>query len=188
MLLLLLLLLLRLCRCVLVGIAPGAPERPALVKGYMQLYSVEQGRSQALEAHAAAFTTLTLGGKEVPVISFAQKTLAGGQVGAEFRVLGLGFEVDQLAGGQVGGGPGGQPGRFSKLPLPLPLPPLHPLPPVVSKPHVVKLGMPGQTSLRPPPFLSSHPAHDPPPPSCPYVPRWCPSSTSSSWACRGRPA
>ena len=34
--------------CVLVGIAPGAPERPQLVKGYMQLFSVEQGRSQAL--------------------------------------------------------------------------------------------------------------------------------------------
>lgn len=68
--------------CVLVGIAPGAPERPQLVKGYMQLYSVEQGRSQALEAHAAAFTTLKLGGKDVPVISFAQKTLVNGQVGS----------------------------------------------------------------------------------------------------------
>lgn len=33
-------------RCVLVGIAPGAPERPQLVKGFMQLYSVEQSRSQ----------------------------------------------------------------------------------------------------------------------------------------------
>ena len=32
--------------------------RPALVKGYMQLYSVEQKRSQALEAHAAAFSTI----------------------------------------------------------------------------------------------------------------------------------
>ena len=34
------------------------PQRPALVKGNMQLYSVEQQRSQALEAHAAAFGTL----------------------------------------------------------------------------------------------------------------------------------
>ena len=33
-------------RCVLVGIAPGAPERPQLVKGFMQLYSVDQSRSQ----------------------------------------------------------------------------------------------------------------------------------------------
>ncbi len=28
------------------GIAPGAPERPQLVKGFMQLYSVDQSRSQ----------------------------------------------------------------------------------------------------------------------------------------------
>ena len=87
--------------CVLVGIAPGAPERPQLVKGAMQLYSVEQGRSQALEAHAAAFTTLALGGKQAPVISFAQKMLAPG------------------GGGQV-----------------------------VSKLHVIELGLPGQTSLK----------------------------------------
>ena len=33
-------------------------RRPALVKGFMQLYSVEQKRSQALEAHAAAFSTI----------------------------------------------------------------------------------------------------------------------------------
>jgi hypothetical protein len=86
--------------CVLVGIAPGAPERPQLVKGFMQLYSVEQARSQALEAHAAAFTALQLGGKAAPVISFAQKTLAPG-------------------GGSV-----------------------------VSKLHVIELGLPGQTSLK----------------------------------------
>lgn len=86
--------------CVLVGIAPGAPERPQLVKGFMQLYSMEQARSQALEAHAAAFTTLALGGKpSAPVISFAQKTAA----------------------------PGGS---------------------VVSKLHVIELGLPGQTSLK----------------------------------------
>ncbi len=72
--------------CVLIGIAPGAPERyvvlwrvdicfdtwiiivdtdlcfvihsPQLAKGNMQLYSVEQKRSQALEAHAAAFASV----------------------------------------------------------------------------------------------------------------------------------
>ena len=32
-------------------------QRPQLVKGNMQLYSVEQNRSQALEAHAASFAT-----------------------------------------------------------------------------------------------------------------------------------
>ena len=42
----------------LVGIAPGDPSRPSLVKGNMQLYSVAQQRSQALEAHAAAFAHL----------------------------------------------------------------------------------------------------------------------------------
>lgn len=78
--------------CVLVGIAPGAPERPQLVKGFMQLYSIEQSRSQALEAHAAAFTTLRLPGKPapVPVIAFAQKTLANGQVVSKLHVIELG--------------------------------------------------------------------------------------------------
>lgn len=32
-------------------------QRPQLVKGNMQLFSVEQQRSQALEAHAASFAT-----------------------------------------------------------------------------------------------------------------------------------
>lgn len=33
-------------------------QRPALVKGNMQLFSVDQQRSQALEAHAAAFASI----------------------------------------------------------------------------------------------------------------------------------
>jgi clathrin heavy chain len=78
--------------CVLVGIAPGAAERPQLVKGFMQLYSVEQARSQALEAHAAAFTALRLPGKPapVPVIAFAQKTLTAGGVASKLHVIELG--------------------------------------------------------------------------------------------------
>jgi clathrin heavy chain len=44
--------------CVLIGILPGAPERPALTKGVMQLYSIEQQKSQPLESHAAAFSTV----------------------------------------------------------------------------------------------------------------------------------
>jgi len=32
-------------------------QRPQLVKGNMQLFSVDQQRSQALEAHAASFAT-----------------------------------------------------------------------------------------------------------------------------------
>ena len=79
--------------CVLVGIAPGAPERPQLVKGHMQLYSVEQARSQALEAHAAAFSTITPAGRAAPapVIAFAQKALgAGGAVTSKLHVIELG--------------------------------------------------------------------------------------------------
>ena len=81
--------------CVLIGIAPGAPERPALVKGFMQLYSVEQSRSQALEAHAAAFSTIQPAGRAepVPVIAFAQKTLAPGGAGtvvSKLHVIELG--------------------------------------------------------------------------------------------------
>lgn len=61
--------------CVLVGIAPGPPEQPALVKGHMQLWSVEQQRTQALEAHAAGFASVKLPGKEQPsnLIAFAQR-------------------------------------------------------------------------------------------------------------------
>lgn len=33
-------------------------RRPQLAKGFMQLYSFEQAKSQALEAHAAAFATI----------------------------------------------------------------------------------------------------------------------------------
>ena len=40
--------------------------RPQLVKGFMQLYSVEQKRSQALEAHAAAFSTLKVLSTHMP--------------------------------------------------------------------------------------------------------------------------
>lgn len=78
--------------CVLVGIAPGSPERPQLVKGFMQLYSVEQSRSQALEAHAAAFGSVRLPGKPNPVsvIAFAQKTLVNGNINSKLHVIELG--------------------------------------------------------------------------------------------------
>ena len=72
--------------CVLVGIAPGAPERPQLVKGFMQLYSVEQGRSQSLDAHAAVFGTVGTR----PVIAFAQKKLVDGAPVSKLHVIELG--------------------------------------------------------------------------------------------------
>ena len=88
--------------CVLVGIAPGSPDRPALVKGYMQLYSVTQARSQALEAHAAAFASVVPpgGGAPVPVIAFAQKTAApGGAVTSKLHIVQLGTPAPPPGGG-----------------------------------------------------------------------------------------
>lgn len=66
--------------------------RPQLVKGFMQLYSVEQKRSQALEAHAAAFSTLKSPGSDQQsiVISFAQKTFANGTLNSKLHVIELG--------------------------------------------------------------------------------------------------
>lgn len=60
----------------LVGIAPGAADRPALVRGVLQLWSGDARRSQVLDAHAAAFAAVTPPGAAapVPVIVFAQKT------------------------------------------------------------------------------------------------------------------
>lgn len=66
--------------------------RPALARGVMQLYSVEQAKSQPLEAHAAAFSTVKFSGRDLPsnVISFAQKTLKDGQVLSKLHVIELG--------------------------------------------------------------------------------------------------
>mmetsp|Transcript_17485 Transcript_17485/g.52457 ORF Transcript_17485/g.52457 Transcript_17485/m.52457 type:complete len:1706 (-) Transcript_17485:516-5633(-) len=77
---------------VLIGIAPGNAERPQLVKGFMQLYSVDQKRSQALEAHAAAFSTIKVPGRAAPstVISFAQKTFNNGVLTSKLHVIELG--------------------------------------------------------------------------------------------------
>lgn len=77
---------------VLIGITAGAPERPQLAKGFMQLYSVEQQKSQPLEAHAAAFSTVKFAGRDAPstVISFAQKTLKDGQIVSKLHVIELG--------------------------------------------------------------------------------------------------
>lgn len=38
-------------------------QRPQLVKGNMQLFSVDQQRSQALEAHAASFASFKVLGE-----------------------------------------------------------------------------------------------------------------------------
>ncbi|KAK1284421.1 Clathrin heavy chain 2 [Acorus calamus] len=79
---------------VLIGIAPGAPERPQLVKGNMQLFSVDQQRSQALEAHAASFASFKVAGNESPsiLISFASKTTNAGQITSKLHVIELGAQ------------------------------------------------------------------------------------------------
>ncbi|KAK3233841.1 hypothetical protein CYMTET_55889 [Cymbomonas tetramitiformis] len=79
---------------VLIGIAQGAPERPSLVKGNMQLYSCDQQRSQALEAHAASFGTVP--GSGATVIAFATKSLTGGQLVSKLHIIEL------VAAGQAG--------------------------------------------------------------------------------------
>uniref|UniRef100_A0ACD5XQG1 Uncharacterized protein n=2 Tax=Avena sativa TaxID=4498 RepID=A0ACD5XQG1_AVESA len=79
---------------VLIGIAPGAPERPQLVKGNMQLFSVDQQRSQALEAHAASFATFKVPGNENPstLICFASKASNAGTVTSKLHIIELGAQ------------------------------------------------------------------------------------------------
>lgn len=65
-------------------------------KGNMQLYSVAQQRSQALEAHAAAFSTHQVPGNTVKsqVVAFAQKTLQpDGQISSKLHVIELGAQA-----------------------------------------------------------------------------------------------
>jgi clathrin heavy chain len=79
---------------VLIGIAPGAPERPQLVKGNMQLFSVDQQRSQALESHAASFASFQVAGNETPslLIAFATKSISAGQLTSKLHVIELGAQ------------------------------------------------------------------------------------------------
>uniref|UniRef100_A0A803M3V8 Clathrin heavy chain n=1 Tax=Chenopodium quinoa TaxID=63459 RepID=A0A803M3V8_CHEQI len=79
---------------VLIGIAPGSPERPQLVKGSMQLYSLDQQRSQALEAHAASFASYKVPGNENPstLIVFATKSMNAGQVTSKLHIIELGAQ------------------------------------------------------------------------------------------------
>ncbi|PON85444.1 Clathrin, heavy chain [Trema orientale] len=79
---------------VLIGIAPGSPERQHLVKGNMQLFSVDQQRSQALEAHAASFASYKVVGNENPsiLICFASKSFNAGQVTSKLHIIELGAQ------------------------------------------------------------------------------------------------
>ncbi|KAK2982510.1 hypothetical protein RJ640_026353 [Escallonia rubra] len=69
-------------------------QRPQLVKGNMQLFSVDQQRSQALEAHAAAFASFKVTGNEnfSILISFATKSSNAGQTTSKLHVIELGAQ------------------------------------------------------------------------------------------------
>ncbi|ONM42026.1 Clathrin heavy chain 2 [Zea mays] len=60
----------------------------------MQLFSVDQQRSQALEAHAASFATFKVVGNENPstLICFASKTTNAGQITSKLHVIELGAQ------------------------------------------------------------------------------------------------
>ncbi|PON57561.1 Clathrin, heavy chain [Parasponia andersonii] len=79
---------------VLIGIAPGSPERQHLVKGNMQLFSVDQQRSQALEAHAASFASYKVVGNDnlSILICFASKSFNAGQVTSKLHIIELGAQ------------------------------------------------------------------------------------------------
>ncbi|WZY96091.1 hypothetical protein YC2023_068420 [Brassica napus] len=75
---------------VLIGITPGPPERPQLVKGNMQLFSVDQQQTQSLDAHAASFAQFKVPGNENTLISFATKSFNAGQITSNVHVIELG--------------------------------------------------------------------------------------------------
>ena len=58
---------------VVVGIAPGGPETGNLVRGNMQLFSVAQNKSQAIDGHAADISTIKVGAGTTTVFTFASK-------------------------------------------------------------------------------------------------------------------
>ncbi|KAI3793231.1 hypothetical protein L1987_35847 [Smallanthus sonchifolius] len=67
------------------------------LKGNMQLYSVDQQRSQALEGHAASFASFKVPGNERPsiLISFATKSSNAGQVTSKLHVIELGAQPEK---------------------------------------------------------------------------------------------
>ncbi|KAJ4893151.1 Clathrin heavy chain 1 [Raphanus sativus] len=84
---------------VLIGIEPGSPERPQLVKGNMHLFSVDQQQSQVLDAHAASFAQFKVPGNEIPstLISFATKSFNAGQITSKVHVLELGAQLGKAS-------------------------------------------------------------------------------------------
>ncbi|CAH1453734.1 unnamed protein product [Lactuca virosa] len=65
---------------------PCSPEILQLVKGNMQLFSIDQQRSQALEAHVESCVSFKVTGNDNPsiLITFATKSSNAGQVTSSF--------------------------------------------------------------------------------------------------------
>ena len=55
----------------------------------MQLHSAEQERSQSIDAHAAAFSTLTSEGRETSVIVFATRSFTHGTLHSKVHCIAL---------------------------------------------------------------------------------------------------
>ncbi|KAL6838211.1 hypothetical protein ACP4OV_031973 [Aristida adscensionis] len=69
-------------------------SRPQLLKGNMQLFSVDQQSSQAHEAHAASFATFKVVGNENPstLVCFASNTTNAGQITSKLHIIELGAQ------------------------------------------------------------------------------------------------
>ncbi|KAL6838207.1 hypothetical protein ACP4OV_031969 [Aristida adscensionis] len=69
-------------------------SRPQLLKGNMQLFSVDQQSSQAHEAHAASFATFKVVGNENPstLVCSASNTTNAGQITSKLHIIELGAQ------------------------------------------------------------------------------------------------
>lgn len=80
---------------VVIGLAPPA-QGSSIVRGNMQLFSAEQNRSQSLEAHAAAFSTVEIEGRDThaQVIAFCSKYInqQSGQPESRVHMIELGAQ------------------------------------------------------------------------------------------------
>ncbi|KAL5720986.1 hypothetical protein ACHQM5_013601 [Ranunculus cassubicifolius] len=79
----------------LIGIAPGSAESPHLVKGNMQLFSVDQQRTQEFEAHAASFASFKVPGNErlSTLLCYSSRTTNAGHITSRLYVIELGTQL-----------------------------------------------------------------------------------------------
>eukprot|EP00217_Crustomastix_stigmatica_P007377 CAMPEP_0183790040 /NCGR_PEP_ID=MMETSP0803_2-20130417/775_1 /TAXON_ID=195967 /ORGANISM="Crustomastix stigmata, Strain CCMP3273" /LENGTH=1665 /DNA_ID=CAMNT_0026034229 /DNA_START=270 /DNA_END=5267 /DNA_ORIENTATION=+ len=81
---------------VLIGLAAPTPENPKQVSGNLQLFSVDQTRSQNLEAHAAAFASVPVPGRDTAaqLIAFCTKPSKPTET-AKLNIIELGAAAGQ---------------------------------------------------------------------------------------------